>query len=91
MNCWHCGFALPEFPFGKVSFRETCEACLADLHCCKNCRFYEPGKPNDCRMPGTGYVADRTKNNLCEDFSLLGKHTPSKPGDAKKKFDDLFK
>ena len=91
MNCWQCGGVLPELVFGKVSFRATCEACLADLHCCKNCRFYEPGRPNDCKIPGTDYVADRTKNNLCEDFSILGKKTVDGSLDAKKKFDDLFK
>ncbi len=91
MECWVCGKKLEEFPFGKVPFRATCEACFADLHCCKNCKNYCPGKPNDCLIPGTDYVAAREKSNLCEDFSLLGKKQAAKSDGAKKKFDDLFK
>ncbi len=91
MNCWNCNATLPDFSFGKVSFRATCEKCLADLHCCKTCRFYKPGRPNDCMIPGTDFIADQTKNNLCVEFSLLGTYTAVKKDDAKKRFDDLFK
>lgn len=43
-------------------------------------------------VPGTDFVADRAKNNLCEEFSLLGKYVSStSSSDAKKRFDDLFK
>ncbi len=72
-SCWKCGKKLPEFEWGKVSFRATCEHCSADLHVCKNCIYYMPGKPNDCLMPGTEHVSDREKNNLCDSFKLLGK------------------
>lgn len=91
MQCWNCGAKLEIGPTDKVSFRATCEVCLADLHVCKNCKFYQPGRPNDCLMPGTEYVRDRTKNNLCEEFSILGQKKQEAPSDAKKRFDDLFK
>lgn len=91
MNCWHCGAKLDLSPKEKISFRATCDACHADLHCCKNCRHYKPGRPNDCMISGTDYVADRTKNNLCEEFSILGQFTSSKTDESKKRFDDLFK
>jgi hypothetical protein len=43
-------------------------------------------------VPGTDYIADRAKSNLCEEFSALGKFTPPPNKDeAKKRFDDLFK
>ena len=90
MLCWNCGASL-QIP-KKISFREHCDACRASLHCCKNCIFYEPGRANDCKIPGTDTITDRTANNFCEEFSILGKynHTISKD-DAKKRFDDLFK
>lgn len=78
-NCWKCGKELPLFEWGKVSFRATCEHCGSDLHVCKNCIHYQPGKPNDCLIPLTEYVADREKNNLCDSFKLLGKKGPSGP------------
>ncbi len=90
MECWNCGAKL-DLPDGKVSFRASCDACLADLHCCKNCKFYKIGMPNDCMVPGTDYIADRAKSNFCDEFSLLGTHTPIKSDNAKKRFDDLFK
>jgi hypothetical protein len=52
-----------------VTFRATCETCGFDLHICKNCKFYSPGKPNDCYHPNTERVSDREKYNFCEDFS----------------------
>ena len=65
--CFKCGH-LTEEP-GKLSFRAACLKCGSDLHVCKTCRFYSPGKPNDCAVPGTDYVRDREASNLCEEFS----------------------
>ncbi|MES2199738.1 MAG: hypothetical protein V4489_06185 [Chlamydiota bacterium] len=87
MQCWNCGAGLE---VGKISFRGFCEACQADLHCCQNCKYYQVGLPNDCKIPGTEYVADRVKNNFCEEFSPLGTFIEKKRGNAKK-FEDLFK
>lgn len=89
MNCWKCGAHLPEFPWGKVPFRAACEACDADLHCCRNCVFYKPGLPNDCAVPGTEFVPDREKSNLCDEFKILGQG-PKQKEDYKKRFDSLF-
>jgi hypothetical protein len=69
-------------PYGKLPFRATCETCHTDLHCCRNCRFYKPGLPNDCAVPGTEFIPDRTANNLCEEFKLLESEVP-KTGDPR--------
>lgn len=90
MNCWKCGALLPDTE-RKISFRALCDSCGFGLHCCKNCRNYAPGRPNDCAVPGTEYVADREANNFCEEFSLLGKAPVKPPTNLKKGFDDLFK
>lgn len=31
-----------------------------------------PGKPNDCFIPGTDSISDRTAANLCEEFVAKG-------------------
>lgn len=104
MFCWTCGAKLEEPSSGKLPFRATCDKCGAWLHCCRNCKNYKPGLPNDCKIPGTEYIADRSACNFCEEFSLLG-NPPTKKSDAgdvsrrlfgdsddkpKKSFDSLF-
>lgn len=90
MECWKCGAALPSEE-RKISFRAYCDTCQAALHCCRNCKYYAIGRPNDCAIPGTDYVADRTANNFCEEFSILGKQTEKPSINQRKGFDDLFK
>lgn len=87
MKCWHCGAETSDPFAGKISFRATCDACGAALHCCRNCVFYRPGLPNDCAVPDTDYIADRTASNFCEDFKLLGKGPVSTvdPNEASKR------
>jgi len=89
MKCWNCAAAVPE-TLGKIAFRAECQKCSAALHSCSNCKYYKPGLPNDCSVPGTEWVRDRQKNNLCEDFSPLTAPAPQKMGDIKKRFEDLF-
>lgn len=89
MKCWSCGAELNDPPLGKVPFRETCEKCYAALHCCRNCVYYKPGLPNDCMVPGTDYIADRSATNFCEEFKLLGLG-PVKTGDPNQAAKRLF-
>lgn len=76
MRCWNCDAPLKAPPHGKYPFRAECDVCNAALHCCRNCVYYKPGLPNDCAVPGTDFIADRTKMNFCEDFRILGQHLP---------------
>jgi len=42
-------------------------------------------------IPGTERISDRSANNFCEEFSLLG-NAPSSPNkNTKQGFEDLFK
>lgn len=91
MYCWSCGTLLSDLSTGKISFRALCDKCGASLHCCQNCKYYKPGLPNDCAVPGTEYVADRQANNFCEEFFILGKPLMKRDMNAKKRFEDLFK
>lgn len=87
MNCWSCGATLDLL--NKLSFRASCDACHAALHCCRNCVYYKPGLPNDCMVPNTDCVTDRTTNNFCEEFKVLGK-APEKGINAKDIAKKLF-
>ncbi len=69
MYCYKCQSKI-ELPNNKIGFRAFCENCLADLHVCKNCKHYMVGKPNDCNVPNIEFVADKEKNNFCEEFEI---------------------
>jgi hypothetical protein len=68
MNCLKCGYKLENTH--KIHFRDICPKCMADLHCCKMCKFYTPGKPNDCAQPFIDNILDKEKSNLCEEFKI---------------------
>ncbi|MBN2479542.1 MAG: hypothetical protein JXA94_04880 [Parachlamydiales bacterium] len=77
---------------GKIGFKDICPICESDLHVCKNCRHYIIGKPNDCNVPNTEYVADREKYNFCEDFSFKNDSNNLKKTSFKKDIEkNLFK
>ena len=50
-KCHNCGKVLEEIEDirAKVGRQDTCPHCYADLHCCMNCRFHDPGYSNECR------------------------------------------
>ena len=52
----------------KISFREECSHCGADLHICFNCRFYDEGAYNECRESSAEKVSVKDRNNYCEYF-----------------------
>jgi len=86
--CWKCSKKIDDIG-PKVGFRAVCPHCDIDLHTCTNCKYYSPGKPNDCMVPGTEYIRDREASNLCEDFKP--NLNPSSASSKKEKFKSLFK
>ena len=91
MKCWSCGKDQSDLSEKKLAFRAECEKCAVWLHCCYNCVFYQPGLPNECRVPETDYIRDRSSMNFCEEFKLLGLGPKNTKESAKSKFDSLFK
>ena len=73
MRCAACGREHGVAPGERVSFRDECAGCGADLHACRHCAHHDPGRANQCREPLAEPVADRERANRCEYFS---------PGDA---------
>jgi len=81
----------------KVMRKDTCPHCGRDLHCCLQCRFYDPSYHNDCREPQAEMVRDRQKANMCDFFQFSGAESTAKNVEeesrekAKKELDRLFK
>ncbi len=78
---------------GAVPRRSTCEKCSADLHCCLNCRFYEPGAYNDCREPTAERVVDKAAANFCDSFEPVGSpgRTQESTGSVREELEKLFR
>lgn len=92
LQCWKCHQKVSDVPT-KVGFRSHCQQCDAALHACMGCRYYTPGKPNDCAIPGTEWVKDREAMNFCEDFAALISSAQKEVDrkQAKDGFNSLFK
>ena len=100
-NCYKCNTTIvaDNIDSYKVGFRDECNRCKNDLHCCKNCKFFDPSAYNECRESQAERVVDKEKRNLCEYFGARDSAVASgsigggvdKKSDALKKLDDLFK
>ena len=77
----------------KVVRSDTCPHCGADMRCCRNCRFHDPGYHNECRENISEYIEDRAKANFCSAFMLRDGPPPESedPNAAKAMLDALFK
>jgi hypothetical protein len=95
-SCFKCR-KLIEYPAGSpVGRRDACPKCGADLHACRNCRFYDPSKHNQCAEAQAEWVRDKDAANFCGYFSpnpilLAQGGRPSSTDNARKGFDALFK
>ena len=76
----------------KMGFRDNCPHCAADLHCCKNCQFYDTGAHNNCREPTSDYVPDDEKFNFCGFFQFIEgeREGAGQVDEAKAKLEALF-
>jgi hypothetical protein len=95
-SCFNCGHPIQLLSGTKVLKNDTCPHCDADLHCCKNCRFFDPSVHNQCRETQAEWVARKDKRNYCDYFEAsthvtLVKKSGASGDDARKKWDSLFK
>lgn len=64
-RCFNCATTLPE----TTDFSGLCPKCGAELHCCKQCAYFEPSARFQCRKPIPERIAVKDKANECEWFS----------------------
>ena len=93
LTCWNCG--KDSGLEGKPFRNDHCPSCLADLRCCRGCRFYDPKAPRHCRERVDETVKIKDKANFCDYFTprVVGAKAidrTSDKGSRKKSFDDLF-
>ncbi len=67
-RCYKCQEPL-EFKV-KIGRRDMCPNCYAYLHCCKNCRFWDPAVHNECLENRAEFIRDREEGNFCLYFTF---------------------
>jgi hypothetical protein len=70
IKCFNCKKDLNNLAYFKITRRETCYSCEADLHSCKMCEFYDTTSYNDCRESNADRIVEKEKANFCDYFSL---------------------
>jgi len=65
-RCSNCGAVLtPGFdPNG------TCPKCQAELHCCKQCRFFDSGAQFECTQPIPERISPKDVKNTCKFYEF---------------------
>jgi hypothetical protein len=78
----------------KMQRADQCPHCAADLHCCKNCEYWDPGAYNQCKEHIAEYIPDRDAANRCTFFTFRSgapEDTKTAMDSSKAKLDLLFK
>ena len=79
----------------KVERQDVCPKCGVSLHACVMCRHFDRNVNNQCRIPGTEWVADRERSNFCDEFEFItagpGADTDQGPSVQDKVKDELDK
>ena len=63
-RCFNCATALP----ADVDFNGVCPKCGAELHCCKQCNYFDPSTRFQCAKPIPVRIAVKDKANECALF-----------------------
>lgn len=87
--CWACGHRLIAYDYQREGI---CAECNKQTHVCRNCRFYQPGRPNDCHEPVAEPVQDKQRANFCDYFEPSERAfvAPADPDSLKAEADKLF-
>src|SRR5438874_11343543 len=64
-RCFNCSTTLP----AGTEFTGNCPKCNAELHCCKQCSFFEPSTRFQCLKPIPVRSAVKDKTNECSLFT----------------------
>lgn len=65
--CWQCGASLAQLSL-PIRRQDECRSCRAELHVCKQCKFYDVTVAKQCREPIAEEVRDKDRANYCDYF-----------------------
>lgn len=92
-RCADCGTLLPTL----TDASGQCPQCRAELHVCRQCAHFDPGRRFECAQPILERIPDKRARNECSLFSLrVTVERDSSAGalcpeDARRAFENLFK
>jgi len=88
-TCWHCGADLGKHDYGRET---NCTDCGKPARVCRNCRWYDPSRTNECQEPVAERVMDKTRANYCEYFeaAIRTGSDGTEPDKMRQAADDLF-
>lgn len=93
LECWNCGESLKDVP-RPISRHANCPSCYEVLHCCRMCKWYAPGRPNDCDHDRADPPVEKESANFCDYFAPTTGTYAQREGErkqqAKSKFAALF-
>ena len=92
VKCFNCGTLLT-FP-GQPGRRDDCSKCHSDVHCCRNCKFFDRASYNECREPSADPVQVKDRANFCDYFlpaDAAGASAQDKAKDLRAAAEALFK
>ena len=93
-QCHQCGAPWDGGGKKQPGVKDICDNCSAYLHCCLNCRYYDPSAHNECYIPTTEWVGDKAACNFCDEFEFAdaaAETTDDQAGDqARNALDSLF-
>ena len=88
--CFSCGTKNEKVD--RVGRRDECSRCMADLHVCKNCDFYDESAYNECREVSAEVVLKKESGNFCDFFRPgSGSHKKYNQQDLLAQAEALFK
>lgn len=75
---------------------DRCLKCGADMHCCLNCKMYDPTKGGQCSSRTAEPPTDKVSVNSCDEFMIADRTGPIQSSEdrqesLKDKWDSLFK
>jgi hypothetical protein len=90
LKCYNCH---EELVFDvKIGRRDMCPNCYAYLHCCYNCKCWDPDVHNQCTEHQGEFIRDRAEGNFCLYFTFkpTGTDDVSEEATAKQKLESMF-
>jgi len=66
-QCYYCRIQISVEVQNK---NRLCPSCGSDLHCCRNCRYFDENLSSKCKEPDSEWVSDRDLQNSCPYFEF---------------------